>query len=129
MIGEVDQRLQIARPAGIVHQNVERAEMGDGRVDETFEVGLVHHVARHEQTVCARADFFQHLRALLGIAREQRDLGALGQKGFRDPAPHACRAPGDGGDFAFEFHAVLLCPVVSRTGGRAHLAKMTGCRA
>jgi hypothetical protein len=70
VIGQVHQRLQIARAARVVHQNVNRAEMLDGVIDEAFEVGLVHHIA------CA--DFLKHFRAFVRIAREQGDAGALG---------------------------------------------------
>lgn len=97
MIGQVHQRLQIARAARVVHQNVNPAEMLDGVIDEAFEVGLVHHIA------CA--DFLKHLRAFVRIAREQGDAGALGQKRLGDPSSHARRAPGDGGDLSGQFHA------------------------
>ena len=117
MIGEVHQRLQIARAARIVHEDVERAEMRDHRVDEAFEIGLLHHVARDEDGPVASAQFFEHFRALLGIAGEQRDLAAFGQKRLGDPAPHARRAAGDRGDFAFQFHSSLLC--LGGVAGRA----------
>mgnify|MGYP000947662952 CR=1 FL=1 len=73
-----------------------------GDVTQAFEIALLHHVARDEDRVLAPkslgTQLFQHLCALLGIARKQRDLRALRHQGLghrrADPARRPCHQCG-----------------------------------
>ena len=123
------QRLQIARAAGIVHEDVERAEMLDRPVDEAFDIGLRHCIAGEEHRAVACADLVQRGLRLVRVARHQRHARAFGQIGLGDAAPDPRRAAGDRGDLAFQFHSRLSLASVARRGRtRAQPFKKGSCR-
>ena len=80
-----------AREAGVVHQDVDRAVIRDGRVEEPLDLGFVGHVAGHGDRV---RDLAGGLLEPLPATRSEHADGALGGEGLGDRAADAAAAAG-----------------------------------
>jgi len=65
LVGQVSQLGETARPAGIVDQDVDPAELLYGRIDHLLHVGLNPGIRRHEQKATVLAQFGNRLLALV----------------------------------------------------------------
>ena len=69
--------------------------MGDGLVDKSLDLILLHHVAGNEQGTVANIKLRDNFATFFRIAGHQCDIGALCQKRFGNPAPDTRRAARD----------------------------------
>jgi len=107
-VREIHHRLQIACAAGIVDENIDRAEIGHRAVNETFHIALLHYIARNEYGAVADIQFGEHFGAFIGVASEQCHFCSFRQKGLGDAATQTGSTACDCRDFSFEFHVSLL---------------------
>src|SRR5712692_6016424 len=100
---------RVSFDAGVVHENVEPAEMLDGRDDELPYVSRVRKIRLDHEATTARCfdDAQRFLRSAGGTVVVDDHIRALLGETFSDCATDALAAAGDESDFACESHKCL----------------------
>jgi len=101
--------------SGVVHQDVQRAELGDGRVDGLAGLWQIDHVCLDDDgSAPERLDRMLHVLQVTDGPRRENQVGTLLGEGERDTFSDATTRTGDDGDLALarEPH---LSPAGSKT--------------
>ena len=102
---DVEQRLVAVRRAGVVDDDVEVAERGERRSDESRDVGILRHVGGAETRLPSSGDdFTRNALAARDVDVVDDDAGALGGIAFRDALAEPRSCAGDDRHFALESH-------------------------
>ncbi len=147
-LGDVRQRFGVFLERGVVHQDVQLAELGHGLLHRVAAKSRVFHVTPNDQALTALRlhQAGGLLRVLVGAQVNDGDVGTLAGKQQRDRAANAGVAPRDQGRHALQFAAALvvgrvetglelhgmfvpgLLQMLLRHGRNGLLAARAGCR-
>jgi hypothetical protein len=108
LAGDLGQWGADGRAAGVVHPDVERAELGDGAFGEPLDGRVVGHVGRHGDRAAPEvAQLLRDAFDLFGPARGQEDgCAGLGEQ-VRDALADVAAGPGHDGNVCGEVQEAL----------------------
>ena len=101
--GRLEEGPPLVAATGVVHEDVETAELANGAVDDVGQDAKVVHVGRaREGTPAGRFDLGCHALDLLGRAGDDRDRRTGFGEAARDRLTDAATASGDQRDATYE---------------------------